>query len=101
MANGIKTKCDFCNAAAIVDGKTRMGPWAYMCQMHFDKYGCKTTGLYTRLAAEEETKECSCCHKRLPLSDFYRYTDAHGTVRYRCECKECNLSKRAIIRKGN
>lgn len=27
----IVKKCDFCNKQAVVDGKTRMGPWAYMC----------------------------------------------------------------------
>jgi len=32
-------KCDFCGKQAQYDGKTHMGPWAYMCSMHFRMYG--------------------------------------------------------------
>ena len=32
-------KCDFCDKPAYADGKTTMGPWAYMCKTHFDMYG--------------------------------------------------------------
>jgi hypothetical protein len=32
-------KCDFCGAAAKYDGKTRMGPWAGMCEKDFKTYG--------------------------------------------------------------
>ena len=32
-------KCDFCSKQAKYDGKTRMGPWAYMCPTHFRMYG--------------------------------------------------------------
>lgn len=37
--------CDLCKASgqdphpAIVDGKTTVGPWAFMCQAHFDAFG--------------------------------------------------------------
>ena len=31
--------CDFCGHEAAVDGKTRFGPWAYMCPSHFAAYG--------------------------------------------------------------
>lgn len=36
--------CDLCTqdgmtTAAVVDGKTRIGPWAYMCGRHFRSYG--------------------------------------------------------------
>lgn len=34
--------CDFCGAPAAYDGKTDMGPWAYMCEDDFQKHG---TGL--------------------------------------------------------
>ena len=27
--------CDFCKEVAVYDGKTRMGPWAFMCEYHF------------------------------------------------------------------
>jgi len=30
-----RPKCDFCELAAIVDGKTRVGPWANMCLRHY------------------------------------------------------------------
>ena len=32
-------KCDFCATDARYDGQTGMGPWANMCQEHFDAYG--------------------------------------------------------------
>lgn len=37
-------KCDLCKEQGIdvdayYDGKTRLGPWAYMCDVHFDVYG--------------------------------------------------------------
>lgn len=32
-------KCDFCEKAAEVDGKTYNGMWAYMCEGHFKKLG--------------------------------------------------------------
>jgi hypothetical protein len=31
--------CNFCKTPAAVDGKTSMGPWAYMCSGHFRAYG--------------------------------------------------------------
>lgn len=34
--------CDFCKAShatAAYDGKTTFGPWANMCEMHFQQYG--------------------------------------------------------------
>jgi len=34
-----KPKCDFCNAEAEFDGRTVLGPWAYMCNLHFGQYG--------------------------------------------------------------
>jgi len=32
-------KCDFCDRQGLYDGKTRMGPWAYMCEAHFTSHG--------------------------------------------------------------
>lgn len=39
-------QCDFCKQdplipyqAAHYDGRTRIGPWAYMCKEHFKQYG--------------------------------------------------------------
>ena len=32
-------KCDFCDRQAAYDGKTKMGPWANMCEAHFNVYG--------------------------------------------------------------
>lgn len=45
MPNGTETyveklpKCDFCEETAAYDGRTKMGPWAYMCELHFKAYG--------------------------------------------------------------
>jgi hypothetical protein len=35
----ILPKCDFCTEKAKYDGKTIMGPWAYMCLKCFGEYG--------------------------------------------------------------
>ena len=32
-------KCDFCDSQAAYDGKTKMGPWANMCEAHFKVHG--------------------------------------------------------------
>lgn len=31
--------CDFCGDLALYDGKTILGPWAYMCPDCFKEYG--------------------------------------------------------------
>lgn len=31
--------CDWCLTVAKYDGKTKMGPWGYMCNQHFKQYG--------------------------------------------------------------
>ena len=31
--------CDICDKPAEYDGKTILGPWAYMCEQHFSKLG--------------------------------------------------------------
>jgi len=34
-----KQLCDLCRREAKYDGKTKMGPWAYMCEEHFRQFG--------------------------------------------------------------
>ena len=34
-----KSDCQFCSKEATVDGKTKMGPWAFMCDDCHNKYG--------------------------------------------------------------
>jgi hypothetical protein len=34
-----RPQCDFCKDQAVVDGKTRFGPWANMCLIHFAAHG--------------------------------------------------------------
>jgi hypothetical protein len=51
--------CDFCKAKtpSSVDGKTKMGPWAYMCEKHFAVYGVGLgTALGQKLIRKEEAK---------------------------------------------
>ena len=38
-------QCDFCKTPAKYDGKTTMGPWAFMCQEHWNQHGPGHTGL--------------------------------------------------------
>lgn len=49
--------CDFdaTHAKAAYDGKTTMGPWAYMCNACYSKYGVGIgTGLGQQLAVRKE-----------------------------------------------
>jgi hypothetical protein len=32
-------KCYFCSDDAKYDAKTKMGPWAYMCPLHYSLFG--------------------------------------------------------------
>jgi hypothetical protein len=32
-------KCALCDALASFDAKTRSGPWAYLCDEHFEQHG--------------------------------------------------------------
>lgn len=34
--------CDFCDRPATYDGRTSFGPWAFMCDRHFSRYGVGT-----------------------------------------------------------
>ena len=100
MADGIKTKCDFCDKLAVMDGKTTMGPWAFMCQAHFDKYGVKVQGFHSELkVVDKSTKICSRCGKAKPFNQFYKYTDHNGFERHRPECIDCNLAGRIKCKK--
>lgn len=96
-------KCDFCNELAKYDGKTTLGPWAFMCEDHFKQYGINIKGLFTVLIPESlSTKVCVCCGLEKSLTDFYQYTDHSGITRYRNDCKTCNLlnKKKAQLRKS-
>ena len=86
-------KCDFCKDAAMYDGKTLLGPWAFMCETHFKEYGFPIKGLYTVLAPAA-TKVCRVCGKEKSIEEFYTYTDHNGKTRKRNECKECNLAQK-------
>lgn len=38
--------CDFgCGAVAHFDGRTTMGPWAFMCVDHWTEYGVRKLGM--------------------------------------------------------
>lgn len=95
----IKQKCDFCEAAAVYDGKTVYGPWAFMCEAHLDSIGVKVAGMYKALDAVAVSKKvCVVCGQEKPVTDFYAYTDSRGVRRYRGECKECNLKAKKVQR---
>ena len=93
MANGISSSCDFCGRPAEYDGKTTLGPWAFMCGECWEKHGLKIPGTYTRLTETiKQTKRCSICGEEKTVDQFY--TDHLGQERLRTECKACNLSRR-------
>ena len=49
--------CDFCESEAKYDGKTRLGPWANMCSMHFKQYGLGLgLGLGQKLIQDKPTQ---------------------------------------------
>jgi hypothetical protein len=103
----IKQKCDFCEKHATVDGKTKVGPWAFMCEDHLKKYGYPdSTSLTKKLEQPAELevpkKRCVVCGEMKPLTDFYDYNDHAGTPRKRNDCKVCNLAakKRALCKGG-
>lgn len=95
----VKQKCDFCTKPAVYDAKTAYGPWAFMCEEHFELLASKVSGTYSRLEAPQCSKKvCSHCGVEKPLSEFYKYTDGRGVERYRTECKACNLASRKVQR---
>lgn len=95
----IKQRCDFCFKPATYDAMTTRGPWAFMCDEHFERLALKAAGTYKRLEPVEVTKKvCSVCGKEKLIGEFYQYTDNRGVRRFRTECKECNLAARKIQR---
>lgn len=95
----VKRKCDFCFKPATYDAKTAYGPWAFMCDEHFEKVASKVPGTYKRLEPEVVAKKvCSVCGEEKSVSEFYQYTDNRGVRRYRNECKACNLTARKVQR---
>lgn len=91
----IRPKCDFCNTPATYDTQTTLGPWAYVCDKHFERYSTKVPGLFTLIAVEEVSEKfCWLCEETKPICEFYSYIDASGRTRYRGECKKCNLQER-------
>jgi hypothetical protein len=34
-------KCDFCSKKAVYDARTKMGPWANLCEDHFKRFGIR------------------------------------------------------------
>ena len=45
-------ECDFCAKQAYVDGRTKFGPWAYMCPDHLNEYGLPRSLLNKKLVEE-------------------------------------------------
>lgn len=100
----IVTKCDFCDDLAVYDAKTVLGPWAFVCSRHFNMYCRHEPGLSKRLEQVTPqdavpTKTCRICGKNKPIDRFYKFTDRHGQERYRTECIDCNLKRRADQRR--
>jgi hypothetical protein len=54
--------CDFCQNGTLAsyDGKTKQGPWAFMCETHFKVHG---VGLGTGAGQKLIIKEVTECQK--------------------------------------
>jgi len=73
-------KCDFCDEPAEYDGKTKLGPWANMCEAHFQVFGVGLgTGRGQKLTLETPEpshrkargdKLCLRCGKKCPLDSW-------------------------------
>ncbi len=60
IANSGMMICDFCpeETRPVVDGRTKMGPWAAMCEAHFKEHGLGLgTGYGQKLVSPEEGHE--------------------------------------------
>ena len=92
----IRQKCDFCDKPAKYDAKTKLGPWAFLCQQHFETYATGIPGEFSELPSDAFPikKVCVLCGQEKPISEFYRYVDKRGETRFRNECKACNLMER-------
>lgn len=54
----MKPICDLCMDLAIYDAKTKAGPWAYLCQRHYDNFGASSSPeLRTILSDLRQTKD--------------------------------------------
>ena len=50
-------KCDFCGILAEYDGKTKIGLWAYMCEICFKRFGVGLgTGKGQKLTVREQNE---------------------------------------------
>ena len=64
--------CNFCPAPtpARYDGKTGMGPWANMCDVHFEMYGIGLgLGRGQKLVVKKEPKGKKTGRKAKPIAD--------------------------------
>ena len=68
-----KSNCQFCSNEAKYDGRTKMGPWAYMCEDCFQKLG---VGLGTGKGQELVVVE-----KQVFISDEDRAMQANTKIR--------------------
>lgn len=53
----IERTCDTCTQPAIVDAKTILGPWAYLCADCLKGHGTRNPQLITNITAEPITLE--------------------------------------------
>jgi|SRR5215467_391330 len=76
-------RCDFCSAQAEYDGKTVMGPWAYMCQTHFEILGVGLgLGKGQRLAKKEPGKALESYVGNRPTSSRVYGRIEHGNLEH-------------------
>lgn len=89
-------RCDMCSNISVEKcGVVMFGRdvTLYLCEEHLKHYGINGTKM-----PSTTHKPCSHCGEIKSVDDFYLYTDNRGVVRYRNECKVCNLVERKIVR---
>lgn len=73
-------KCNMpgCNSTAAYDTKTRMGPWGYLCESHYNRYGtAPSTKLEQRVKIAYKSDKIPTVHLPLTLDSIVDISCPH------------------------
>ena len=105
-----KTLEHFCKSAGHAGG---LNPWCKECHNERQKERRVALGIvvYRKVADADGLRECSKCHERKPVTEFYKDKRAHDGLKH--QCKACHIAgcadwpkrnldkKRASVRKSH